>query len=55
MAVGISVVRFRLPDGRSFEGAGLQPDVVVPTRVEDLRAHVDPPYAAVLRMVNARQ
>jgi len=54
MAIGIAAVQFRLPDGRRFEGFGLEPDVLVPTRIEDLRAAADPALGAILRILRPK-
>jgi carboxyl-terminal processing protease len=36
MAVTIGAVRYRFPDGTSFEGIGIAPDVAVERRLSDI-------------------
>lgn len=55
MAVGIGMVRYRLPGGQPFEGVGLTPDVVVHRTAADLRSGRDPALAATLARASARE
>ena len=41
MRVAIGAVRYRFPDGRRFEGIGIDPDVLVDLRIADLQSGRD--------------
>jgi len=55
MGVAVNTKREYFPDGATFEGVGVAPDVEVLTTIEDLRAGRDPVMAKVHELIRAKQ
>ena len=53
MRVRIGAMRYRFPDGRPFEGIGIEPDVEVPRTVADLRSGRDAILERALTLARA--
>jgi C-terminal processing protease CtpA/Prc len=53
MTFQVSARRYRLADGRRFEGAGIPPHVVVTLRLADYRSTADPTLARGLDVARA--
>jgi len=53
MRVAIGAMRYRFPDGRPFEGIGIEPDVVVARTVADLRSGRDAILERALALASA--
>jgi carboxyl-terminal processing protease len=52
MVLNVTAVRNAFPDGSRFEGAGIAPDIAVPTTGADLRASRDPVLRKALEIAN---
>lgn len=55
MGIGLSTKREFLPDGSSFEGVGVAPDVDVHTTAEDLRSGRDPVLEKATALIRERK
>jgi carboxyl-terminal processing protease len=55
MGVSASTKREYFPDGSTFEGVGIAPDIEVKTSIEDLRTGRDPVMARVFELIHAKQ
>ena len=53
MRVRIGAMRYRFPDGRPFEGIGIEPDVAVAPTVTDLRSGRDVILERALALASA--
>ena len=41
MSIAIGTIRYRFPDGKAFEGVGIEPDFAVERRITDMVAGRD--------------
>jgi carboxyl-terminal processing protease len=55
MGVSVSTKREYFPDGSTFEGVGVAPDIEVNTSIEDLRTGRDPVMAKLFELIHAKQ
>jgi C-terminal processing protease CtpA/Prc len=55
MRVAIGAVRYRFPDGASFEGVGIAPDVMVERRIADVVAARDAVLERAKELADARR